>query len=141
MRSSNHPADPAHPQVSIPPTRRICRSQPRRPGASAGLNPADPARLQVSATPVDDGRRRTPAEDMLLLMPVRARFTEGPVLGPDFPLALDRPFTTTEALSAGVSRAVLSRLLRDGYLRRLLKGVHVAAQAPDSLLLRAQALR
>jgi hypothetical protein len=78
---------------------------------------------------------------MLLRMPVRARFSEGPLLGPDFPLPLDRPFTTREALSAGVSRAVLSRLLREGYVRRLLKSVHVTAQVPDGLFLRAQALR
>ncbi|MDX6301026.1 MAG: hypothetical protein QOF53_2240 [Nocardioidaceae bacterium] len=78
---------------------------------------------------------------MLLRMPVRARFSERPLLGPDFPLPLDRPFTTRDALSAGVSRAVLARLLREGYVRRLLKSVHVAGQVPDALLLRAQALR
>jgi hypothetical protein len=74
-------------------------------------------------------------------MPVPPRFCEGPLLGSDFPLALDQPFTTAEALKAGVTRAVLARLLREGYVRRLLKRVHVAAQVPDSLLLRAHALR
>lgn len=68
-------------------------------------------------------------------------FTAVPLLGADFPLPLDRPFTSRQAEAAGVSRGVLRRLLRDHYIRRLLKGVFVAAQAPDSLMLRAQALR
>jgi len=57
-----------------------------------------------------------------------------------FPLPLRRPFTTQQAMAVGVSRHVLARLVRDGYLRRLLKGVYVAAQADDGLLLRARAL-
>ena len=68
-------------------------------------------------------------------------FTTKALLGADFPLPLDRPFTAAQAAAAGVTRAVLRRLLRDHYLRRLVKGVFVAAQAPDSLILRAQALR
>jgi hypothetical protein len=58
-----------------------------------------------------------------------------------FPLPLDRPFTTAQATAVGVTRGVLRRLLRDGYVRRLLRGVFVAAQVPDSLALRAQALQ
>jgi hypothetical protein len=73
-------------------------------------------------------------------MKVLPRFTDGPLLGPAFPLPLDRPFTGAAAIAAGVSRGVLARLLRDGYLRRVLKGVYVSVQAGDSLLLRAQAL-
>lgn len=68
-------------------------------------------------------------------------FTTEAILGPDFPLPLDRPFTATQACAAGVTRAMLRRLLRDHYIRRLLKGVFVVAQAPDSLILRAQALQ
>lgn len=67
-------------------------------------------------------------------------FTTEALLGPDFPLPLHRPFTTAQAAAAGVTRAVLRRLLRDHYVRRMLKGVFVAAQVPDSLMLRAQAL-
>lgn len=67
-------------------------------------------------------------------------FTTEALLGDDFPLPLDRPFTASQAAAAGVTRAVLRRLLRDHYVRRLVKGVFVAAQAPDSLILRAQAL-
>lgn len=67
-------------------------------------------------------------------------FTTEALLGPDFPLPLDRPFTAAQAAAAGVTRAVLRRLLRDHYVRRLLKGVFVAAQVPDSLMLRAQGL-
>ncbi|MFP5252985.1 MAG: type IV toxin-antitoxin system AbiEi family antitoxin domain-containing protein [Actinomycetes bacterium] len=63
-----------------------------------------------------------------------------PLLGPEFPLPLDRPFTTGQAAAEGVSRAVLARLHRDGLVRRMLKGVYVATQAADGLLLRAQAL-
>jgi hypothetical protein len=62
------------------------------------------------------------------------------LLGPEFPLPLEDPFTTGRALEAGLSRGMLSRLLRDGYVRRMLKGVHVAAQTPDTLALRAKAL-
>lgn len=68
-------------------------------------------------------------------------FTSEALLGNDFPLPLDRPFTAQQAAAAGVTRAVLRRLLRDHYVRRLLKGVFVAAQMEDSLWLRAQALR
>ncbi|QNN54263.1 type IV toxin-antitoxin system AbiEi family antitoxin domain-containing protein [Nocardioides mesophilus] len=68
-------------------------------------------------------------------------FTDGPLLGADFPLPLDRPFTTRQAADLGVSRSVLSRLHRTGYVRRLLKGVFVAAQVPDTLTLRVQALQ
>ena len=68
-------------------------------------------------------------------------FTTEALLGNDFPLPLDRPFSARQAAAAGVTRAVLRRLLRDHYVRRLLKGVFVAAQAPDSLWIRAQALR
>lgn len=57
-----------------------------------------------------------------------------------FPLALDRPFTTRDALEAGVSPAQLVILTREGLVRRLLKGVYVAAQVPDSRRLRGQAL-
>lgn len=68
-------------------------------------------------------------------------FTTKALLGDDFPLPLDRPFTASQAAAAGVTRAVLRRLLRDHYIRRLVKGVFVAAQTPETLLLRAQALR
>jgi hypothetical protein len=67
-------------------------------------------------------------------------FTTEALLGNDFPLPLDRPFTARQAAAVGVTRAVLRRLLRDHYIRRLVKGVFVAAQAPDSLMLRANAL-
>jgi hypothetical protein len=67
-------------------------------------------------------------------------FTTEALLGNDFPLPLDRPFTAAQAAAAGVTRAVLRRLLRDHYVRRMVKGVFVAAQTPDSLMLRAQAL-
>lgn len=73
-------------------------------------------------------------------MSASASYSTGPVLGPDFPLPLDRPFTGRQALDAGISAKVLRRLDREGYVRRLLRGVYVAAQAPDALLLRAEAL-
>lgn len=63
-----------------------------------------------------------------------------PLLGPEFPMPLDRPFTSAQAAEAGISKKVLSRLHRDGLLRRMLRGVHVVAQAPDDLLMRALAL-
>ena len=58
-----------------------------------------------------------------------------------FPLPVDRPFTAGQAAEVGVSRSALGRLLREGLLRRVLRGVYVAAQSPDDLLVRAQALQ
>jgi hypothetical protein len=64
-----------------------------------------------------------------------------PVLLDDsFPLPTDRPFTTKQAEAAGVTRHVIARLLREDLLRRVLKGVYVATQVSDGLLLRARAL-
>jgi hypothetical protein len=57
-----------------------------------------------------------------------------------FPLPIDAPFTTAQALSVGVGHKVLSRLVHDGLLRRLLRGVYVATQVPDSLQMRVDAL-
>lgn len=66
--------------------------------------------------------------------------TSAPLLGHEFPLPLDRPFTTAQAAAAGISKKTLARLHREGLLRRMLRGVHVVVQAPEDLLLRAQAL-
>lgn len=77
---------------------------------------------------------------MLLDVTVLAGSRNAALLGPGFPLPLEQPFTTRQALESGISRWRLHRLVREGYLRRLLKGVYVAAQTPDSLLLRAEAL-
>lgn len=63
-----------------------------------------------------------------------------PALDHEFPLPLDRPFTTREAMAAGISERVLRSLLDLGMLRRLLRGVYAAAQAHDGILLRARAL-
>lgn len=63
-----------------------------------------------------------------------------PLLGSDFPLPLDLPFTSAQALDAGVSRHRLRRLVLEGFVRRLTAGVYVAAQAEDSQLLRARAI-
>src|ERR1700712_594550 len=64
-----------------------------------------------------------------------------PLLGLKFPLPLDRPFTHEAARKVGLLPHDLGWLCREGYLRRMLAGVYVAAQAPDSIELRAQALR
>src|SRR3954447_11356576 len=68
-------------------------------------------------------------------------YTHGPALDATFPLPVADPFTTARARDAGISRSVLARLVRDGYLRRLLPSVYVAAQVEDSLWLRCKALR
>lgn len=68
-------------------------------------------------------------------------FSGQALLGPDFPLALDRPFTAAQAREAGVGRKLLYRLVEDGLIRRMLKGVYVVAQAPEDLMLRARALQ
>ena len=58
-----------------------------------------------------------------------------------FPLPLDRPFTHGTAREAGLQNRDLGVLVTEGFLRRLVAGVYVADQVPDSLALRAQALR
>ncbi|MFL6060871.1 MAG: type IV toxin-antitoxin system AbiEi family antitoxin domain-containing protein [Marmoricola sp.] len=58
-----------------------------------------------------------------------------------FPLPLDEPFTVAQAAAAGISRHALARLLGEGFVRRVLVGVYVAAQAPDTPRLRARAAR
>lgn len=55
-----------------------------------------------------------------------------------FPLPLDGPFTTTEALAEGVTAKQLSRLVRDGYLRRPLKGVYLASQVEETREIRGR---
>lgn len=56
-------------------------------------------------------------------------------------MPINRPFTFQEAAEARVSPHDLTRLCRVGVIRRLLKGVYVAAIVPDSLRLRCHALR
>jgi hypothetical protein len=69
-----------------------------------------------------------------------ATFTSRPLLGPDFPLPPDRPFTTAQARAAGLTYRTLKGLVDAGLLRRVLKGVLVATQVPDGLELRLRAL-
>jgi hypothetical protein len=67
-------------------------------------------------------------------------FISQPVLGPDFPLPVDRPFTAAEARDQGLTYRELSSLIEAGLLRRVVKGVLVAAQVPDGIDLRLRAL-
>lgn len=55
-------------------------------------------------------------------------------------LPVDRPFTTGEAQLLGLDGNALSRLVRHGLLRRVIRGVYVDAALPDSILHRARAL-
>lgn len=66
--------------------------------------------------------------------------TDAGLLGPAFPLPLDAPFTLALADQAGVSRNHLAHMVREGLVRRVLTGVYVASQAPDSVRFRASAL-
>jgi hypothetical protein len=59
-------------------------------------------------------------------------------ISPRLPIA--EPFTPAMAARAGIGRAVLDRLHREGRLRRLLRGVYVDATVPSSVTLRARAL-
>ena len=68
-------------------------------------------------------------------------FRSGPLLGVSFPLRIDRPFTLRQAAEAGITRHRLRALESHALVRRLVKSVYVAAQVPDSIPLRAQALR
>jgi hypothetical protein len=69
-----------------------------------------------------------------------AKFTSRPLLGPEFPLPLDRPFTTARARAAGLNYRALAGLVDAGLLRRVIKGVLVASQVEDGLDLRLSAL-
>jgi hypothetical protein len=55
-------------------------------------------------------------------------------------LPVDRPFTRAMARAAGVDRPALDRLLRDGVITRLLRGVYAGATAPDAPEVRAAAV-
>ncbi|MEP7091607.1 MAG: type IV toxin-antitoxin system AbiEi family antitoxin domain-containing protein [Nocardioidaceae bacterium] len=55
-------------------------------------------------------------------------------------LPFDQPFTTARALDLGLSANQLSRLVREGVLRRVFRGVYVDAAAEDTLATRARAL-
>ena len=54
-------------------------------------------------------------------------------------LPLDEPFTPAMARAVGVGRGAMDRMVREGLVRRLLRGAYVAATAPDSVVLRATA--
>jgi hypothetical protein len=66
--------------------------------------------------------------------------SDGALLGADFPMRLDDPFTREQAIDGGVSPRQLQTLVAERLLRRVLRGVYAAAQAPDSVLFRARAL-
>jgi hypothetical protein len=59
-------------------------------------------------------------------------------ISPRLPIA--EPFTPAMAARAGIGRAVLERLRREGRVRRLLRGVYLDATVPVSERVRAQAL-
>jgi hypothetical protein len=59
-----------------------------------------------------------------------------PLLGPDSGLPLDRPFTRTEALAAGVLARRLTAWIRDGLVLSPLRGALHVAGLPDGLELR-----
>ncbi len=55
-------------------------------------------------------------------------------------LPVDLPFTPAMARAVGVGRPSLERMLREGSVRRVLRGVYAAASAPDSTPMRAAAV-
>jgi hypothetical protein len=55
-------------------------------------------------------------------------------------LPLDRPFTPATARASGVERSALERMLREGTVRRMVRGAYAAATAPDTPELRAASL-
>ncbi len=55
-------------------------------------------------------------------------------------LPLDRPFTPAMAGAVGVERRSLERMLNEGTVRRLLRGVYTASTQPDSTRMRAAAV-
>ena len=63
------------------------------------------------------------------------------LLGSDSAIPIDRPFTYAEAKAEGVGSKLLAQLVGTGHLRHVLHGVYVATQVPDSLGMRARALK
>lgn len=57
------------------------------------------------------------------------------------PLPLDRPFTGAAARDLGVGAKQLSTLVRRGLVREVVRGAYVAIQVPETIALRAGALR
>jgi hypothetical protein len=55
-------------------------------------------------------------------------------------LPLDEPFTPAMARRVGIDRRALERLLAQGQLRRVLRGVYAASTAPDTVAFRAAAV-
>lgn len=58
----------------------------------------------------------------------------------DTRLPVDLPFTPAMARTVGIERAALERMLREGTVRRVLRGVYAATLAADSGSLRAAAV-
>lgn len=78
-----------------------------------------------------------------------APFSDTPSAAPLVPLPLDpisprlpveEPFTPSMAAAAGIGRAVLDRLHREGRIRRLLRGVYLDATVTSTPTVRARAL-
>lgn len=74
-------------------------------------------------------------------MPRTLRWSDVALLGDDAPIPIDTPFTTATAIEAGVGTRLLRDLVERALVRRMLHGVFVAAQVPDSLRLRVAALK
>ena len=72
-------------------------------------------------------------------MDIDDMLTEGRLL-PRLDLPNDAPFTARAAREAGLSRRQVDQLVVAGVLRRLVKGVLVAASVPDDVGLRARGL-
>ena len=62
------------------------------------------------------------------------------LLDPSAPIPIDRPFTASDADSAGVDASLRHKLVALGLLRPLVRGVFVASQVPDSFRLRVSAV-
>lgn len=74
-------------------------------------------------------------------MPRTLRWSDVALLGDDAPIPSDTPFTTAAAIEAGVGSRLLRDLVERALVRRMLHGVFVATQVPDSLRLRVAALK
>ena len=73
-------------------------------------------------------------------MPARLSTPSHPLLDDSFSLPVDEPFSLQQALDAGLTRHRLRMLEKHLLVRRVVKGVYVAAQVPDSRSLRCRAL-
>ena len=113
-------------------------SRPKRPLLAhrrSAATPSPPANVGGAVVALATRSACVDMNDSLLLS------ADLPPLDSSCNLPLDVPFTAAVARAAGVSQRTLRLWCRLGLLRPPIRGVYVAGQVPDSLVMRAHAWR